>query len=161
MKLPKLSIAARLYAIFALMAATTVALSVAAVSNARFHAALTEEFESANAGSWNVERINGLIYATVMETRGIYMSADAVDAADAGKYADSLLKATDQISAVTGDWQRSVRNSDALAFSNLAVRLNDYQDSLYKLAPIAKQSGPKAAREWAAKNQPAGGVAAG
>ena len=143
------------------MAATTAALSVAAVSNARFHAALTEEFESANAGSWNVERINGLIYATVMETRGIYMSADAADAADAGKYADSLLKATDQISAVTGDWQRSVRNSDALAFSNLAVRLNDYQDSLYKLAPIAKQSGPKAARESAAKNQPAGGVAAG
>jgi methyl-accepting chemotaxis protein len=56
---------------------------------------------------------------------------------------------------VTGDWQHSVRNSDALAFSNLAVRLNDYQDSLYKLAPIVKQSGPKAAREWAAKNQPA------
>jgi hypothetical protein len=45
-------------------------------------------------------------------------------------------------------------HSDALAFSNLAVRLNDYQDSLYKLAPIAKQSGPKAAREWATKNQP-------
>ena len=134
------------------MAATTVALSVFAVSNARFHATLTEEFESANAGSWNVERINGLIYATVMDTRGIYMSADT---AEASKYADSLVKATDQISAVTGDWQRSVRNSDALAFSNLAVRLNDYQDSLYKLAPIAKQSGPKAAREWAAKNQPA------
>ena len=63
----------RLCAIFALMAATTVALSVFAVSNARFHAALTEEFESANAGSWNVERINGLIYATVMDTRGIYL----------------------------------------------------------------------------------------
>jgi methyl-accepting chemotaxis protein len=55
------------------MAATTVALSVFAVSNARYHAALTEEFESANAGSWNVERINGLIYATVMDTRGIYI----------------------------------------------------------------------------------------
>ncbi|MGB9412883.1 MAG: HAMP domain-containing protein [Pseudolabrys sp.] len=78
----------------------------------------------------------------------------SADVADAAKYADALIKATDQISAVTGDWQRSVRNSDALAFSNLAVRLNDYQDSLYKLAPIAKQSGPKAAREWAAKNQP-------
>jgi len=84
------------------MAATTVALSVFAVSNARFHATLTEEFESANAGSWNVERINGLIYATVMDTRGIYMSADT---AEASKYADSLVKATDQISAVTGDWR--------------------------------------------------------
>ena len=97
-------------------------------------------------------RTHGLIYATVMDTRGIYMSADTAEAA---KYADSLVKATDQISAVTGDWHRSVRISDALAFSNLAVRLNDYQDSLYKLAPIAKQSGPKAAREWATKNQPA------
>jgi methyl-accepting chemotaxis protein len=44
--LPKLSIAARLYAIFALMALTTVALSMLAVSKARFHAALTDEFES-------------------------------------------------------------------------------------------------------------------
>jgi len=84
------------------MAATTVALSVFAVSNARFHATLTEEFESANAGSWNVERINGLIYTTAMDTRGIYMSADT---AEASKYADSLVKATDQISAVTGDWR--------------------------------------------------------
>jgi methyl-accepting chemotaxis protein len=149
--LPKLSIAARLYAIFALMAATTVALSMVAVSQARNHAALTDEFESANAGSWNVERINGLIYAAVMETRGIYMSADRAEAA---KYADSLVKVSDQISGVIGDWQRSVRNSDAVAFSKFAVRINEFQDSLYALAPIAKQSGPQAAREWADKNQP-------
>ena len=62
------------------MAATTVALSVFAVSNARFHTTLTEEFESANAGSWNVERINGLIYAMVMDTRSIYMPADTAEA---------------------------------------------------------------------------------
>jgi methyl-accepting chemotaxis protein len=150
--LPKLSIAARLYAIFALMAASTIALSVVSVSNARYHAALTEEFESANSGSWNVERINGLIYATVMDTRGIYMTADKAEVA---KYADALVKDTDQISAVVADWQRGVRNNDALAFSNFAVRLNDYQDSLYKLAPLAKQSGAQTAREWADKNQPA------
>ena len=91
MNLPKLSIAARLYTIFALMAATTVALSMVAVSNAHRHAALTEEFESANAGSWNVERINGLIYASTMETRGIYMSADRSEAI---RYADALIKVT-------------------------------------------------------------------
>ena len=63
MTLPKLSIAAKLYAIFALLATTTVALAACAVINARSHAALTDEFESANAGSLNVERVNGLIYA--------------------------------------------------------------------------------------------------
>ena len=72
--MPKLSIAAKLYAIFALMATVTVALSVVAVLNARGHAALTDEFESANAGNRNVERINGLIYAVMMESRGIYLS---------------------------------------------------------------------------------------
>jgi len=40
--LPKLSIAAKLYAIFALMATTTIALSVVAVTAARHHAALTD-----------------------------------------------------------------------------------------------------------------------
>ena len=99
MNLPKLSIAARLYAIFALMAATTVALSMVAVSNARNHAALTDEFESANNGSWNVERINGLIYATVMDTRGIYMSADR---AEATKYAE--LPGQGHRSDQRGDW---------------------------------------------------------
>ena len=106
MNLPKLSIAARLYAIFALMTLTTVALSMLAVSKARFHAALTDEFESANSGSWNVERINGLIYATVMDLRGIYMSAEK---AEVTKYANSLVKVTDQISVVIADWQRGVR----------------------------------------------------
>ena len=73
--LPKLSIAAKLYAIFALMATTTLALSVVAVHNARSHAALTDEFESANTGSLNVERVNGLVYAAMSDLRGIIYRA--------------------------------------------------------------------------------------
>jgi len=49
--LPKLSIAAKLYAIFALMATATIALSAVAVQSAQQHAALTGDFESANVGS--------------------------------------------------------------------------------------------------------------
>ena len=94
MTLPKLSIAAKLYAIFALMATTTLALSVVAVTNARHHAALTDEFDSANAGTWNVERANGLIYAVVMESRGVYMSNDMPTSK---VYADGIIKFDKQI----------------------------------------------------------------
>ena len=45
MKLPKLSIAAKLYAIFALLATVTVALAGVAILNARRHVALTREFK--------------------------------------------------------------------------------------------------------------------
>jgi hypothetical protein len=54
--LPKLSIADKLYAIFALMATMTVALSVATLAAARNHAALTTQLESANGGRGNACR---------------------------------------------------------------------------------------------------------
>ncbi len=152
MTLPKLSIAAKLYAIFALMATLTVALSVVSVLNARQHAALTDEFESANAGNRNVERINGLIYAVVMEARGVSLAQDR-DAA--GKYAAALVKIDDQIGAVIADWQGSVRSNDATYFSQFAVRIAAFQDFATELASVATESGPQAAREWTDKNYPA------
>ena len=97
MTLPKLSIAAKLYGIFALMAGITLALAIGAVLNARHHAALTDEFESANAGTWNVERVNGLIYAVVMESRGVYMSPDLKTSK---VYADGILKFNAEIAKV-------------------------------------------------------------
>ena len=77
MTLPKLSSAAKLYAIFALMATASIALSVVAVHSARNHAALTGEFESANSGSWNVERANGLIYALIAEWQRSVRTSDS------------------------------------------------------------------------------------
>ena len=49
-RFPRLSIAAKLYAIFTLLA-TTVVLALVAVVTARRHAALTNEFEAALQGS--------------------------------------------------------------------------------------------------------------
>ncbi len=152
MTLPKLSIAAKLYAIFALMATTTIALSVVAVSAARHHAALTDEFESANAGSWNVERVNGLIYAALMESHQVYMAHDPEAAA---KSVAAVDKVSDQINAVIADWQGSVRSTDAAAFSQFAVRISEFQNFTSELVSIANKSGPQAAREWADKNQSA------
>ena len=55
MRLPTLSIAAKLYLIFALLATVTVALASITVTGARRRAALTAEFGSAFAGALNVE----------------------------------------------------------------------------------------------------------
>jgi methyl-accepting chemotaxis protein len=71
LRLPSFSIATKLYAIFALFTTVTLALAAISVLNTRRHAALTEEFGSAFAGALNVERVNTLIYAVVMESRGI------------------------------------------------------------------------------------------
>ena len=148
--LPKLSIAAKLYAIFALMATTTLALSAVAVSGARHHAALTADFESANAGSRAMERIGGLLYAVSLELRGIAM---AQAQSMASEHAQALLTINDEIAAAVSRWQLSVGNRDAADFSRLAVRIDEMRDLLPQLAHLARESGPQAARAWAEKNR--------
>jgi methyl-accepting chemotaxis protein len=59
--LPKLSIAAKLYAIFGMLATVTAALAGVTAINAGRHAALTAEFAAASHGAQNAERISGLI----------------------------------------------------------------------------------------------------
>jgi len=143
--LPKLSIAAKLYAIFALLATTTIALSVVAVSSARHHAALTDEFDSANAGTWNVERVNGLIYAVVMESRGVYMSSDM---ATSKVYADGILKFNAQIAKVVEDWKKSVRGDDAELFGQFAKRIAQFIEFRRELARLGTEVSPAAGRDW-------------
>ena len=79
-KLPSLSIAAKLYTIFALLATATLAVAGIAFVNVRHRTAMTHDYETSLTGTQNVERVNGLIYAVVMESRGIYMSFSSGEA---------------------------------------------------------------------------------
>src|SRR5262245_53909039 len=73
----RLSLAARLYAIFALFALLTAAIAMLSNYNARHSADLINAIETAGTAALNVERVNGLVYAVVMESRGVYMSANS------------------------------------------------------------------------------------
>ena len=143
--MPKLSIAAKLYAIFALMATTTIALAVVAVMAARHHQMLTDEFESANSGTWNVERVNGLIYAVVMESRGVYMSSDMKTSK---VYADGIRKFDKQIAKVVEDWKKSVRGDDAEQFAEFSKRIATFIQFRDELARLGTETSPAAGRVW-------------
>ena len=75
--LSRLSLAAKLYSIFALFAFLTAAITALSDYNTRRNAELTQAMTTANLAALNVERINSLVYAVVMESRGVYMSSDA------------------------------------------------------------------------------------
>ncbi|HVX92151.1 MAG TPA: methyl-accepting chemotaxis protein [Xanthobacteraceae bacterium] len=144
-KLPRLSIAAKLYGVFALLAIVTTLLSALAAYNSRHNAALVSEFESAFIGSQNVERVNGLIYAVVMESRGIYMSPDIPTAK---KFGALLLKQNDRIGDVVKDWQRVLRSDDAEQFSAFAKRIAQFQDFRRELVRLGTEVSPAAGREY-------------
>jgi methyl-accepting chemotaxis protein len=72
----RLSLAAKLYSIFGLFAVLTAAITILSDYNTRRNAELTEAIETASRSALNVERVNSLVYAVVMESRGIYMSTE-------------------------------------------------------------------------------------
>ena len=143
--LPRLSIATKLYAILALLAIATVALAAVAVVNARHHNALTQEFDAASHGAKHVERLNGLVYAVTMESRGIYLSADAKAASP---FISGLRSLNDEIGDLVAAWQRIVLPQDAEHFEATAARVKEFQEFRRELARLALERGPAAAREW-------------
>ena len=143
--LPKLSIAAKLYIIFTLLAVATVALAGIAVINARHQAEMTSAYETSLSGTQNVERMNGLIYAVVMESRGIYMSPDT---ANAKRYGDLLLKFNDRIAKVVEEWRKKVHAEDVAQFEEFSKRVAQFIQFRNELVRLAVEVSPAKGREW-------------
>ncbi len=141
----KLSIAAKLYSIFALLAAVTLVGAVISNINNQQNARLAEESAVAARAAENIERVNALVYAVVMESRGIYMSSDLPTVK---KYAEGLLKFNDQIADVVTEWQKLVRADDAEQFAAFAKRVAQFREFRKELVRRAIEIAPAAGREW-------------
>src|ERR1700754_2033575 len=141
----RLSLAAKLYAIFALFALLTAAITALSQYNASRSVELTHEIETANLAALNVERVNSLVYAVVMESRGVYMSTekDVVK-----KYGDGLLKFNERIAGVVSRWEAIVQADDAEQFAAFKKRIEQFVDFRKELVRRGNEIGPAAGREW-------------
>jgi len=143
--LSRLSLAARLYSIFALFAVLTAAIAILSDYNSRRGADLTDAIERANSAAINVERVNSLVYAVVMESRGVYMSTDP---AAVKKFGDGLLKFNEQILDVVRKWEGIVQADDAEQFATFKKRIEQFVDFRKELVRRAYEISPAAGREW-------------
>jgi methyl-accepting chemotaxis protein len=144
-RLPAVTISTKLYALFALLGTLTVILAGYAVVNSRQNAVLSEQLQLAFAGAQNVERVNSLIYAVVMESRGIYMSPDTKTAK---RFGDGLLKFNDQIGDVVKAWKNVVQADDAAQFEAFSKRISQFQEFRRELVRLGTEVDPKQGREF-------------
>jgi len=141
----RLSLAAKLYSIFALIALLTAAIVVLSDHNTRSSAELTAAIETVNRAALNVERVNSLVYAVVMESRGVYMSTEP---ADVKKYGAGLLKFNDQILAVVKNWEAIVQADDAEQFAVFKKRIEQFVEFRKELVRRGVEINAAAGREW-------------
>ena len=141
----RLSLATKLYSIFALFAVLVAAITALSDYNTRQNAALTEAVATASRAALNVERVNSLVYAVVMESRGVYMSTDA---AVVKKYGEGLLKFNERILDVVKNWQALVQADDAEQFATFKKRIEQFIDFRKELVRRGVEINAAAGREW-------------
>ncbi|MBR0811404.1 HAMP domain-containing protein [Bradyrhizobium diazoefficiens] len=141
----RFTLATKLYAIFALFALLTAAIAGLSEYNSRRSADLASAIETANAAALNVERVNSLVYAVVMESRGVYMSTEP---AVVKKYGEGLLKFNAQILDVVKRWETIVKADDAEQFATFKKRIEQFVEFRKELVRRGVEINAAAGREW-------------
>ncbi|MDH6259471.1 HAMP domain-containing methyl-accepting chemotaxis protein [Bradyrhizobium sp. BR13661] len=141
----RFTLATKLYAIFALFALLTGAIAMLSDYNSRRSAELTSAIETANAAALNVERVNSLVYAVVMESRGVYMSTEP---AVVKKYGEGLLKFNEQILDVVKRWETIVKADDSEQFATFKKRIEQFVEFRKELVRRGVEINAAAGREW-------------
>src|SRR5579862_4987297 len=144
-KASSFSLAYKLYAIFALFALLTAAITALSEYNTRHSSELTHSIETANLAALGVERVNSLVYAVVMESRGIYMSRELPVIQ---KYGDGLQKFSGQLLDVVKKWESIVQADDAQQFATFKKRIDQFIEFRKELVRRAVEVSPEAGREW-------------
>jgi hypothetical protein len=146
------SLKTRLYSIIAflgLLPVVGVALALVAVELSRRDDAALDRVAR---GTINLERVNGLVYAVVMESRGIYMSADWTAAEP---FAKNLSRQLGELQDVARVWRADAIASQQSNIEDLAERIDQFVRFRTELVRLGKEESTAAARAFGDMTQTA------
>ncbi|MBR0973485.1 MULTISPECIES: PAS-domain containing protein [Bradyrhizobium] len=140
-----LSVAEKVYSIAGFLAIVTTFLLVMSIQSVRLQTTYRHMHATSAEAAINVGRINALIYAIVMESRGIYMSADR---AAMKQFADGLLRRNRELAAAVKNMERTVGDDDAEQIAAFRQRISQFVEFRQELVRRGLEISPAAAREW-------------
>jgi signal transduction histidine kinase len=144
-KLRRLPVLGSVYAIIAALGLVVLAvgvIGVAAVYTANKH---VRELEEVANRAFFAEHANTLVYAVVMDSRGIYMSADAADRAT---YGAGVMKFLAELDANMAAWKQFVAPDDRNDFARAQAQAQEFIRFRTELVRLGNEVGQAAAREW-------------
>ena len=144
-KLRRLPVLGSVYAIIAALGLVVLAvgvIGVAAVYTTNKH---VRELEEVANRAFFAEHANSLIYAVVMDSRGIYMSADAADRAT---YGVGVMKFLAELDANMTAWTQYVAPDDRNDFARAQARAQEFIRFRTELVRLGNEVGQAAARAW-------------
>jgi methyl-accepting chemotaxis protein len=139
----KLSIASKIYisqAFFLLLILSLAGLAIHSLDVQRQGAARLDDAINATV---HVERLNGLVYAVVMESRGVYM-ASAPDAME--RFAKGVEGHLDRMQAVMADWRRTAGPEERADLDGLQRKIDALRAHRLETVRLGRTQGAAAAK---------------
>ena len=144
-KLRRLPVLGSVYAIIAALGLVVLAVGVIGVGAVYTTNKHVRELEEVANRAFFAEHANSLIYAVVMDSRGIYMSADAADRAT---YGAGVMKFLAELDANMTAWKQYVAPDDRNDFARAQARAQEFIRFRTELVRLGNEVGQAAAREW-------------
>ena len=144
-KLRDIPILGNVYAVVAALGLVALIVGGIGVDAVYTTTARVRQLEQVANRAFYAERANALIYAVVMESRGIYMSSDAADRAKFGEGVKAFLG---QLEANMADWKTHIRPERREQFRRAEDRAEEFVRFRTELVRLGNEEGQAAAREW-------------
>jgi PAS domain S-box-containing protein len=124
-----------------------VALIVGVIGIAAVHTSNKQvrELEEVANRAFFAEHANSLIYAVVMDSRGVYMSSEAADRAN---YGVGIMKFLAELDANMVAWKEHVAPEDREDFARAQARAQEFIRFRTELVRLGNEAGQAPAREW-------------
>jgi PAS domain S-box-containing protein len=139
-----LRVTEKIFGLLALLVASTGFLAATSFQSVRLQTAYRHQLATSASAAANIERVNALTYAVVMESRGIYASTGP---AELKRFSEGLFTFSRELAGVIAEWKTVVQDDDLDQFLALKRHLEQFVDDRRELAQRAVEIGPTAARE--------------
>lgn len=143
--LANIKITAKIHVVVGLLALVAVVVAAQSLMALRTYDEQVELIQRASKRAVVGERVNGLVLATVMDSRGVYM---AVDKAEAEKFATPLIATLKQLDTRLTEWRALVEPNDMAGFQTIEAAARDFIKFRTELARLGVEVSGAKAREF-------------
>jgi methyl-accepting chemotaxis protein len=127
----------KIYSVVILLSAVTAAVGIVAITGFQTYNDKVREIDRASARAAVGERVNSMIYAVVMDSRGIYMSADIKESE---KYAPLVLQNLRKIEQLMRQWTDLIGPEDKATMDRANARVAEFVRFRSELVRLSREA---------------------
>jgi len=143
--LKNIGLGPKIFLVLIIMALVAGTIALQGFMGLRTYNAIVADIRNAAARSINGEKINGLINAVVMDSRGVYMSRDK---AEAERFGRPLLANLKVMQAQMGDWRKQMPTGRETEIDPAIARVEEFVRFRTELVRLGVEDGGPASRVY-------------